>query len=529
MPLAPSPAPAVRARRRAAALAALLVAAGPAAAQESRPSEEELFGGASPASPAPAPSQPAPAQPPAGGESAREAEIFGGSGSPSAQPPPAGGLLSQAKAQENPLALGGQLYLRAFTTWQEKVQPKDWFLTSPDLVDLYLDVRPNDRVRGFVLGRMSYDPTLGSSGTSTVASALSGVSGVSATATQNPRAVLDQLWLNFDVLDRRAYLTVGRQHVKWGVGKFWNPTDYLHPVRRDPLAVFDARAGTTMVKLHVPWEKRGWNFYGVGVLEDVAGTGSVQRLGRLAGGGRAEIVAGPAELGLDALVQNGHHPRFGVDVSAGVWELDVYAEAALRNGVDTPRWREVNPAAASFTDRYRQVDPTGFTPQLVLGASWSHSYSDEDAFTVGGEYYYDRTGYTDARIYPALLVVPTVGSVTGNAAMATEQPFSAFYLGRHYAGAYLSLPKPGSWNNTTFTLSALGNLSDRSYIVRLDHSVLVVTYLRVETFAAAHLGSRGGEFRLGFDLPPSYVVFGSPAVSYAPPVLDLGIALRVSL
>ena len=41
--------------------------------------------------------------------------------------------------------------------WQA---PADWSLSAPSLLDLYLDARPNPRVRAFILGRMSYDPTL---------------------------------------------------------------------------------------------------------------------------------------------------------------------------------------------------------------------------------------------------------------------------------------------------------------------------------------------------------------------------------
>ena len=454
--------------------------------------------------------------------------MFGATGSPNALPPPPEGLVPQERA--DPLQVGGQVYLRLTTTWQEDVKPRDWNLASPNLADLYLDARPNDRVRAFVLGRMSYDPTLGTA-PSGLQGALAAVPGVSATPRSNPRGVLDQLWVNFD-LGRRVFVTAGKQHVKWGVGRFWNPTDYLHPVKRDPLAVFDARTGTTLLKLHAPWESRGWNLYGVAMLEDVAGEPTTTgRLGRVAAGGRAEVVLGTAELGLDALAQDGHKPRFGVDLSAGVWELDLYAEAALRFGVDVPRWREVDPAASSVLGRYRRDDPQGFTPQVVLGGSWTRNYSDEDAFTLGAEYFFDDSGYDDARLYPVLLAVPVAGQLLGDPALSAQQPFTPFHLGRHYAGVFALLPKPGPWNDTTFTLSVLGNLSDRSFVARLDHSVLALTYLRVETYLAGHLGHEGGELRLGFDVPPQPIGGGlsTPRFALPAPVLEAGVALRVSL
>jgi hypothetical protein len=347
---------------------------------------------------------------------------------------------------------------------------------------------------------------------------------------------------------------VGRQHAKWGVGRFWNPTDYLHPVRRDPLAVFDERTGTTMVKVHVPWEAKAWNPYGVAMLEDVAGDpprradgtqDGTGRLGRLGAGGRVEVVLAGVELGADAVVQSGHRPRFGVDFSTGLWDLDVYGEAALRTSVDTPRWRIVPGTEGSGTLQVERHDPLGFTPQLVAGATYGLKYSDDDSVFFGAEYFYDRSGYDDPRIYPALVGIlglsrlppitvrggPSPDSPTTTLDFSREpNPYTPFYLGRQYAGAHVSLPSPGRWNDTTFTVSLIGSLSDRSFIARLDHSVLLLTYLKLETFVAARGGPRGGEFRLGFDgsvaIPGTALVI---PVHNDPMILDAGIALRVSL
>lgn len=526
-----------------AAAAAALAAAGGAAAQE-RPSEDALFG-SPPAEPAPAPSA----------ERPPEAEPFGGRGAPGLPPAPPQGIVSRER--DDSLRIGGQVYLRAVTAALESQDVRAWRLSSPSLLDVYADVRPNERVRGFALGRLLHDPTVAPADARVPAASLSTFiqpqTAAAAGASGEPRGVLDQLWVNFDV-ERRAFVTVGRQHAKWGVGRFWNPTDYLHPVRRDPLAVFDERVGTTMVKVHVPWEARGWNAYGVAVFEDLAGDpprradgtpDGVNRLGRLGAGGRVEVVVAGVELGADALVQSGHRPRFGVDLSTGLWDLDVYAEAALRTSVDTPRWREVpGTTSRDLLGRFERHDPLGFTPQVVAGVTYSANYSDEDAVTVGGEYFYDHSGYDSPRIYPFLLAVSSLSPVpavtfdaggatttVGNPFAGQPAPFTPFYLGRHYGGVFAALPAPGSWNDTTFTLSVLGNLSDRSFVARLDHSVLLLTYLRLETFAAGHFGAREGEFRAGFTIPPGTTIAGVPAgaVGTEPLVFQAGVALRVSL
>ncbi|HVO21804.1 MAG TPA: hypothetical protein VMU15_21310 [Anaeromyxobacter sp.] len=526
----------MHARPLAAALCAVLAAGGQA---QERPSEDELFG-----PPPAAAAEPRPASPPAaaaGEHGQTEAELFGAQKPPEQARAPDGALLPRVR--EDWLKVGGLLQLQAQASAYQDTRPHDWPLSSPNLLDVYLDSRPNDRVRGFVLGRLNYDPTVRSSGGATQGSTGTSTIGFGTSSTQNPGGVLDQLWVNFD-LDHRAFVTAGRQHVKWGVGKFWNPTDYLHPVKRDPLATFDVRTGTTMVKVHVPWEKRGWNFYAVTLLEDASGdqTRTVSRLGRVGCGGRAELVLGGAELGLDGLAQDGHHPRWGVDLSAGVGPFDLYGEAALRTDTDGPLWRRSSPPLpppAPYPELQNWVrdDRRGILPQIVAGGTWSVKYSDEDSLTVGAEYFYNGAGYDHPDVYPYLLTGAPVFPppiVNGQPVLVQQDPtaFRPFYLGKHYAAVNLYLPKPGSWNDTTIVATVLGNLSDRSYVARIDSSVLALTYLTVETFVAVHFGRMGGEFRLALPADIAAQASAESGGSTFPtgaPIVDVGIALRVSL
>jgi hypothetical protein len=518
------------ARLLAAALAAALAAG---ARAQDRPSEDELFGGPTAQPNAPAP-EAKPAPPPPGGAAGphgdTEAQLFGSQSSPNAPPPPAGSLFGPGK--EDWLKVGGQLQLRGQVSAYEDTAPRDWILSSPNLLDVYLDARPNDRVRAFVLGRMNYDPTADT--TSTRGGTITGFNTSSAS---NPGAVLDQMWVNFD-LYHRVFVTAGRQHVKWGVGKFWNPTDFLHPVQRNPLATFDVRTGTSMIKLHLPWEKRGWNFYGMAVLDDLSGNPqqNAGRLNRMGAGGRAELVLGGAELGLDAVAQDGHHPRYGIDLSRGLWDFDLYAEAALRSGGDSPRWTrtgEPPPGPLAPFLNWQRVPEDELTPQVVVGGTWSLKYSDQDSLTLGAEYFYNGLGYDSSAVYPFLLagapaieagIPPTITQQDPNA-------FRPFYLGKHYAAVNLYLPQPGRWNDATLIFTVLGNLSDRSYVARFDASVLVLTYMTVETFVAGHFGQTGGEFRLV--VPPELGALAGTQTGATfpagPPLVDVGVALRVAL
>lgn len=548
------------------------------AAEPARPNEDEMFGaapaaGTKPASDAKPPASPAGASggavaPAAGNAVSTEPSSsapppVGAPGAP-VQPvapsdtdrgtardvdllgdPNAGPKLSQEVAPDDPLKIGGQIYLRALYNNPGSANFAE-LLTStggttgyktfsaPSLLDAYFDARPNDRVRGFVLGRLFFDPTLASvappsndtnstmsngstdmTGSSmmnlqNVNLASLGVSGVS--NTRGPSSVLDQMWLRFDIA-HTVFVTVGRQHVRWGTGRFWSPTDFLHPVHRNPVAVFDARPGFTMLKLHLPWEERGWNFYAFGLFEGVphwdgktypVGSDVVSNLGQIGGAARAELVLGPAELGLDAVVYDNQKARYGADLSFGIGDFDFYADAGFRYGSEIPR---VTNDIGFPPPIYYSV---GIKPQVVAGTTYSLKYNDNDVFTLAGEYFYNALGYSDPHAYVNLF---------------TSGLFEFFYTGRHYAAFSAILNAPWSWNYSNFSFTEIGNMSDQSFISRIDYSYTLLTHMTFEAFGAMNYGHREGEFRLGFDNVP----IGGVDRTLLPQSFSLGLGLRVKI
>jgi len=528
------------------AVVALAGMAAAAARAEDRPSEQDIFGGSSTATPAPAaPTTSAPTAAGAGGPAATpspaapvppaaaDATLSAGGGNARDQENLGGGdvkFLSDYVAPENPLQIGGQLYLRMQSTAYGGQWPQDWSLSAPSLLDLYLDARPNPRVRAFILGRMSYDPTLPLStptintGMTTMMSggALSAgnPTGFSTFSTgRGPNTLLDQMWIRFDMY-QKVFVTAGKQHVRWGTGHFWQPTDYLHQQKRNPLDVFDARGGTTMLKVNVPWEEKGWNFYGFAIAENP--NAPTPTIGEVAGAFRIEGVIAGVEVGADTYLRRHEDPRFGFDISTGIWDFDVYGDLAIRPGSD---FLHDFPQYGNF------YTFDGYETQAVAGITYSHKYNDNDMWTAGAEYFYNHPGYTGTGA-PVQVISDAV--MSKNPAVMAD-PFAVlpfFYFGQQYAAIYLNLPAPYSWNYTNFTLSTLGNLYDRSFITRLDYSVTVLTHLSVEAFAGVHYGNIGGEFRL--QLPPGLAneisAFSGGVTNLGNyPVLDLGAALRVKL
>lgn len=106
-----------------------------------------------------------------------------------------------------------------------------------------------------------------------------------------------------------------------------------------------------------------------------------------------------------------------------------------------------------------------------------------------------------------------------------HNPASVFYLGQHYASLYLLFPSPFSLDLHTFSLSSIANLSDRSFVTRLDYSVFLLTHLRFEAWVAAFYGRHNGEFRFGIETPN----IDDLTLNRRPATFSVGIAFRLQI
>ncbi len=400
---------------------------------------------------------------------------------------------SLAEADDR-LTIGGKLFLRFDAAVAEDQEPGSTALSSPNLLDLFADVRPNDRVRGFAAGRFRYDFTVADGDTDLWGNVL------------EPGSVaLDQLWLKFDV-GRVAYVTTGRQRVKWGSGRFWNPTDFLNTQALDALGatVFDERTGVTLLKVHVPIEKIAANMYAVGSFD------GADELNQVGGAVRTEWVFWTAELALSAAARENDPVRLGADLSAGLGPFDVHVESAFRHGDDTPYYEgKFHLPTFTFPD---EVDRSSeWIAQVVAGTELGIKYNDRDTLYIGAEYFYNDAGYDSAALLPYL---------------AFEGAYVPFYLGQHYAAGYLFFPAPGRWDDGNVTFSTLANLSDSSYVSRLDVSHRALTYLQLNAYAAYHYGDNG-EFHFSYEVEPIPGVFDE-GLTIPAPVVEVGAGAMVN-
>lgn len=430
---------------------------------------------------------------------------------------------ASGEVKENPLEVGGTYYQQFIFSGQSGTGLKNDPITAPLQVDGYLDGRPNDRIRAFVDGRLLYDPTrdlfsnstnsnstsvqtLQTQSTTTATSATG-----SSTTPNNPQVVLDQAWLSFDI-DRTVFVTAGKQHLKWGTSRYWNPTDLLTSQKRNPLLPYDLRLGNYMVKFEMPLQRKGTNLYAIGLFDNPQPASTA---GQLGGALRAETLIGDVEAGLDAVFRGGATPTYGADFSSAVGVFDVYGEAALITG-GIPVYNAVTlTSGTNIANGFGTSSIGGPSVQVSGGVSHDFAWREDRQATIGVEYFYNQIGYTSSAAYQALIL---------------SGAYRPFYTGRNYAAIYLTAEGPDADKRTSYTFSTLGNLSDKSFISRAELSWRVLTYLTFDTYVDGHYGAPGGEFNFSLSTPA--VTNGTtpiPAINVPVTYFDIGMSLRVSI
>lgn len=475
--------------------AALLLASAHATAQTADRTEEEadMFGGSDPApdkaavagkdakktGPQPTPTEPAPPSP--------KHDDFGDARMSRA----AGERTDLLNADK--LQIGGLMYMRNSLSLAENTAIQSQTLSLNTLTDVYLDATPNDRVRAFVRGRLLYTPVAQSASSGALFGMTSGSGPVS--------MVLNQLWIKTDIA-RRVFVTAGAQGVRWGATRLWNPVDVIYSSRRNPLTLFDQRVGVPMIKLHIPFEvnvfgdTQGWNAYFLALTERGSDLEHVGVAGRL------EMVIATAEIGLSAVKRKGSDPRFGVDLSAGVWDFDITGELGT--------WLDAG---------------NNLHWMASAGLQYGFKVNDDDTIYVGAEYFHNPAGFATADDAVSSITTAIASAViAGNTNPSI--PFNFFYMGQDYASLFAFAMGPGSWDDTNITVSVVSNLSDGTGISQLIIMQRVHTDLSLEFLAGLNFGEKG-EFRFyQHALGPAAALAGQ---RFEKPLGQIGFNMRLSI
>ena len=372
------------------------------------------------------------------------------------------------------LQIGGRLELRKSSSDVDDQRFQSSSYTQSKTADIYFDTRPNKHTRAFLRMRFYEDnaattstQTQGSTATTTEKRGVSGI-----------QESIDELWVKWDV-DQTLFVTAGKQHVKWGRGRFWNPTDFTAIEAKDPFALFDRRLGQELIKLHLPFEKSGHNFYAIAEFDDT------QRNDDVGLALRGEFSIGEnGETAISLQSKRGTPLKLGLDFGMGFGNFDVNLESAFITRDSGPRY-EGDLDIPNLVFPSTHYDNKKVYNQSVANVEYVWKYNDDDNMTLGVEGFWNDTGY-NKRILEFYSLIQNRSKV--------------LYSGKQYVAAYLRLGAPGNWNDSNFILNAVQNISDQTALMRLTATYTFYKQVTAEAFVSRCFGEYG---ELCFRVPDS--------------------------
>jgi len=333
---------------------------------------------------------------------------------------------------EKTTQLGGTFSTQGDFSLRDDFPLKDTAVSNPNILFLYLDSKLEHDARFLVRARAFYDPTGTAGGGFGNLSNPYGSGG-----NKNVKMSLQELKYSAN-LDQKIFLTVGRQKVKYGASRFFNPTDFLNLQALNFFLPSDERPGVDMVKAHIPSGVS--NFYAAKMAGNLASSGNPAGSyfrGEVAYDGGGEFLGG-GEMSLSGYFPRHQRARAGFDISQAVGDYDIYFEGATGKN-SAGDWKSV----------------------YSLGAGRDIRYGDRasNILSLWGELFYAK-------------------------AVAEYGIFS------------FSLPEPANLKDITVSNTTLYSLLDKSALSRLNLVYTITPEISGMVYAAAHLGRRGGVFHL---------------------------------
>lgn len=341
---------------------------------------------------------------------------------------------SSAKPNKNekPTQIGGTFSTQGDFYLRDDVPLKDTAVSNPNILFLYLDSKFKQDARFLARVRAFCDPTGTAGGGSGNLTNPYGSGG-----NKNVLVSLQELKYSGNI-DHKIFLTVGRQKVKYGAAKFFNPTDFLNSQALNFFLPSDERPGVDMIKAHIPSGVA--NFYAAKMVGNLASSGNPAGSyfrGEVAYDGGGDLLGG-GEISISGYFPRNQMAKAGFDISQAVGDYDVYFEGATGKN-SAGDWKSVYSVGAGRQIRYG--DRAGNTVSLQGELFYAKSVAEYGIFSI-------------------------------------------------------SLPEPANLKDITFANTNLYSLLDKSGLSRLNLVYTITPEINGMVYASAHLGNPGGVFHL---------------------------------
>lgn len=271
------------------------------------------------------------------------------------------------------------------------------------------------------------------------------------------RATLSEFHFSFDV-QKRVFIRVGSQLIKWGATYFWTPVDFINRQKEQAsiLSVVDVRSGKPGMRIHIPLSSM--NLFLFTDVSRVVRNGVVGDIAKTVGQAwRFDGVFGGVQLGTVGYVTPGMPEHIGFDATGRLAGTDLYGECAL-----------------TFVKALKSA------PEVALSAGGSRLFGRERNWTLRAEGYYNHQGF-------------------GDTALSTLSPgtFTPFYSGKYYA--YAELTGVNLIRTTTAaSLFGFANIADGSFSTTLQFTFDLPGVLPFTVYGRYYGGRKDREFTRAF-------------------------------
>lgn len=294
-----------------------------------------------------------------------------------------------------------------------------------------------------------------------------------------------EFYIDADI-NKKVYFRAGKQFLKWGRGYFWNPTDLINVEKKSFFDMDSSLEGTYGLYMHIPFGAK-FNIYGFVNAENA------DNLDKLGVAGKVEALLGPVEFSLSAMAKEGLYPTYGLDLSSRIpgIDLDVWGELSLSQGANELKIVEdIISTPITMTNYETAQEKEDFIPKFSLGLGRSFDIADvEDRLMLNMEFYYNHNGHDDEELIEKLMDKGYLGQ---SILYSTYQPNS---FGKVYMAFFGNFQQFIN-ENMTLTLNAMGNLSDKSFVLLGGITYNPIYDFNIGMTLSGYLGEENREYTM---------------------------------
>lgn len=347
----------------------------------------------------------------------------------------------QSDLSDEASSLGGSIRSDLSLYQFDKKIRKDDYFQNPSTLLLYLDHKFKEDLRFLFKGEFIYDGAIDTSE----------LDPVTHQSQKTYHTQLDEFKVQFSI-QKSIFVSLGVQKIKWGSGRFWNPSDFLNNELKNLVEKEDRRAGLHLAKFHLPINES--NFYYIAHFDksnDISKTGHALRYEVPL---PHSITSG--EFSFSYYKKKDQEAQAALDISLALGPVDFYFEGA----------------------RSKQESSESY----VSGISYEWQYTDKSFMVLNLESFTRKAGASSTAEYGALLL---------------SQHFIPFNVANQYYAVSLYVPQPLNWTHTDLSLMVLRNQVDKGEYYRFGYIWSGYKSLSVSMYYGTRRGATDSEFRFG--------------------------------